>query len=289
MKAAIYCRVSTDNQEREGTSLQTQLENCLTYCQSKDYDVSYRFSEAYSGLSLERPKLNELRELVRNGQFDVIVCYSLDRLSRDPVHGVIITQELEKHHVGLESVTETVDSTEVGKVITYIRGFASKLEAEKIRERTMRGRKARAQAGRIPGNVAKHFGYCYVPGKGEGEGIRHINEDEAKWIRKWKDWLLYEDVGLKEITRRMRSWGIATCSGKGIWRPSTIRGILTNPTIAGTTYAFTYTYEDSASNGNAAKKGGESSCIDRGRNGLKSPELRQLSSVKLNLRRFSRS
>ena len=53
MKATIYCRASTDNLEREGTSLQTQLENCLTYCQDKGYDVSYRFSEAYSGLSLE--------------------------------------------------------------------------------------------------------------------------------------------------------------------------------------------------------------------------------------------
>ncbi|GAI10599.1 unnamed protein product, partial [marine sediment metagenome] len=44
----------------------------------------YRFSEAYSGLTLERPKLNELRELVRAGDIDVIVVYCLDRLSRDP-------------------------------------------------------------------------------------------------------------------------------------------------------------------------------------------------------------
>jgi site-specific DNA recombinase len=60
MKAAIYCRVSTDNQEQEGTSLQTQLEACLKYCRDKGYEVAYRFSEAYSGLTLERPKLNEL-------------------------------------------------------------------------------------------------------------------------------------------------------------------------------------------------------------------------------------
>ncbi|MFC1979713.1 recombinase family protein [Chloroflexota bacterium] len=55
MKAATYCRVSTDNQETEGTSLQTQQEACLTYCRDKGYDVSWRFSEAYSWLSLERP------------------------------------------------------------------------------------------------------------------------------------------------------------------------------------------------------------------------------------------
>jgi site-specific DNA recombinase len=39
MKAAIYCRVSTEDQEREGTSLQTQLEACLAYCELKGYQI----------------------------------------------------------------------------------------------------------------------------------------------------------------------------------------------------------------------------------------------------------
>ena len=112
MKAAIYCRVSTEDQEKEGTSLQTQLEACLDYCQRKGYAVSHRFSEAYSGLTLDRPKLNELRDLIRTGDIDVIVIYCLDRLSRDPTHGVILTQELERFNVALEAVTETVDSTD---------------------------------------------------------------------------------------------------------------------------------------------------------------------------------
>jgi len=72
---AIYCRVSTDNQEAEGTSLQTQLEACLKYCRDKSYNVADRFSEAYSGLTLERPKLNELRDLVRAGDIDLVVVY----------------------------------------------------------------------------------------------------------------------------------------------------------------------------------------------------------------------
>ena len=69
---AIYCRVSTEDQEREGTSLQTQLEACRNYCQDKGYEVAYPLSEAHSGLTLERPKLNELRELVRNEQVDLV-------------------------------------------------------------------------------------------------------------------------------------------------------------------------------------------------------------------------
>ena len=55
MKVAIYCRVSTEGQEQDGTSLQTQLEACLKYCQMKGYEVAYQLSEAWSGLSLERP------------------------------------------------------------------------------------------------------------------------------------------------------------------------------------------------------------------------------------------
>ena len=176
MKVAIYCRVSTDNQESEGTSLQTQREACLKYCQDKGYDAAYRFSETYSGLTLDRPKLNELRELIRNEQIDALVVYCLDRLSRDPTHGVILTEELEKHGVNLEAVIEDVDNSELGKLISYIRGFSSKLEAEKIRERTIRGRMQRAKEGRQPGGRAL-YGYDLV------EGRHVVNEEEAKVVQ----------------------------------------------------------------------------------------------------------
>jgi site-specific DNA recombinase len=43
MKAAIYCRVSTEGQEQEGTSLKTQLEACLKYCKMKKYEVAFKF------------------------------------------------------------------------------------------------------------------------------------------------------------------------------------------------------------------------------------------------------
>ncbi len=240
---AIYCRVSTDNQEREGTSLQTQLEACLKYCHDKDYEVFYRFSEAYSGLSLERPELDKLRELVRNEQIDVVVCYSLDRLSRDPGHGVILQEELEKHSVTLEAVTETVESTDLGKLISYIRGFASKLETEKIRERTMRGKKARAKEGYIVSNShARLYGYSYVPVSQDNGGRRVINEAQAQWVRRMYEWLVNEGMSTNAITYRLRSLNVPTPSGKGFWIKSTVRSILANIAYTGKTYAFTCTY-----------------------------------------------
>jgi site-specific DNA recombinase len=48
MKAAIYCRVSTEGQEQDGTSLGTQMEACRKYCQGRRYEVGYELSEAWA-------------------------------------------------------------------------------------------------------------------------------------------------------------------------------------------------------------------------------------------------
>ena len=231
MKAAIYCRVSTDNQEKEGTSLQTQLENCLAYCQSKGYEVAHRFCEAYSGLSLERPELDKLRDLVRDNAIDIIVCHSLDRLSRDPVHGVIITQELEKHGVALEAVTETVDSTEVGKLITYIRGFASKLEAEKIRERTMRGKQACLKQGKLPqGTGIGIYGYTWD----KETKKRKVSQFEAAIVTEMFKRVAQGD-SLLSISKALNDNGVPT-KGKKLWHTLTIRRMIRNKAYIGQTY-----------------------------------------------------
>ncbi len=234
--AAIYCRVSGDKQEKEGTSLETQLDSCLKYCHDHDYEVAYKFGGVESGLILERPMLNELRELIRNQQIDVVVVHCLDRLSRDPTHGVILTQELEKHKVILEAVTETVDSSELGKLISYIRGFASKLEAEKILERTMRGKKERVKEGKIPhGGFARLYGYDY----NKTTKKRAVNETETYWVKKMYEWLVNEGLSTNAITYRLREQNAPTkCSQ--YWNRSSVIQILKNPAYTGKTYAFTF-------------------------------------------------
>ena len=55
--SAIYCRVSTEDQEREGTSLDSQKDACEKKARELNLSISHTFLEAYSGLSLDRPKL----------------------------------------------------------------------------------------------------------------------------------------------------------------------------------------------------------------------------------------
>ena len=171
-RAAIYCRVSTEDQEKEGTSLESQQEACLAKAKELGYQIDDRLliRESYSGLTLDRPKLSQLREGVRNREVQAVIAYCLDRLSRDPVHFIILQEEMEKAGVELILVTETVDSSDMGKLISHVKGYAAKLEAQKISERTMRGKRRVAEMGRIPqafGRYGGYFGTTYKNGRFE--------------------------------------------------------------------------------------------------------------------------
>ena len=242
MKAAIYCRVSTEDQEREGTSLQSQLDACKKLAQEKGYEVVEEFvtEETYSGLSIDRPKLNEVRQRVRDREVDAVIAYTLDRLSRDPVHFIILQEELERAGVELILVTEDLDSSDMGKLIVHIKGFAAKLEVEKIRERTQRGIRERVKAGKMPsGRRARLYGYTY------SDGVRHVNEAEAKYVRDMFRWLLDGET-LNGITYRLRELGISTPSGSGYWLRSTIYRMLTNPAYMGKTYCYYQVHKETA-------------------------------------------
>ena len=231
MKAAIYCRVSTEGQEQDGTSLITQLEACQKYCQARQYQVEHELSEAWSGLSLERPKLDELRELIRTEAIDAVVVYSLDRFSRDPVHGVILMQELEKHAVSLEAATETVDNSEVGKLVFYIKGYAAKLDAERRRDATGRGKQAVLKSGRLPqGTGIGIYGYQWIK-----EYKKRIPiEREAKIVKRMFE-MVANGASCFKVARTLNEESIPTKSGKK-WEARTVSRIVRNEAYIGITY-----------------------------------------------------
>lgn len=72
-RAAIYCRVSTDAQERDGTSLDTQERACVEQARSKGWAVVETVRDSASGYVLERPGIERLRRLLRGGAVDVVI------------------------------------------------------------------------------------------------------------------------------------------------------------------------------------------------------------------------
>ena len=230
MKAIIYSRVSTDAQERDGTSLDTQERACAEYATGQGWEVVRRIRDTDSGALLEREGLTEMREAFRHGTADVIVAYAVDRLSRSQNHIGILFDEFETSGVTLAFVTERFEDTAVGRFILAARAFIAEVEREKIAERTMRGKEERARSGRIPQATGRGmYGYHYDPTAGR----RLVNGEQAAVVRRiFEDFV--EGASIMGITNALNEEGIPSYTGRA-WSPWTVRNMMRNPGYAGRT------------------------------------------------------
>lgn len=232
MIAAVYCRVSTAGQAENGTSLDSQRDACLKLAAEQGYaaPAEYVLLEDWTGADLERPKLDRARELIRSRAVQALVCYAVDRLARDPIHVGIVAEECAKHEVELVFVLEPLDTSPEGALIRYVKGYAAQVERERIKERTLRGKRARARIGFMVQATGKGiYGYRYVPEAKK----RVIYEPEAQVVRRIFDACLRGD-SCYSIAVRLNEEGVAAFGG-GLWHPRTVKRILTNPCYKGTT------------------------------------------------------
>src|SRR5215813_7712733 len=86
--AAIYARVSTTDQADKGYSLPTQIEACQAMARQEGYTVheTHIFKDDYTGTSLNRPQLQQLRALIQARLIQAVIVYDVDRLSRKLAH-----------------------------------------------------------------------------------------------------------------------------------------------------------------------------------------------------------
>ena len=155
IKAVGYVRVSTEEQAREGLSLDAQEEKIRAYCTAKGWRLVriYR-DEGFSGKDLNRPALQEmLRDLKADG-IQAVVVAKLDRLTRSVRDlGYLIDDLFDG--VALASVEESLDTTTAsGRFVLNILGAVAQWERETISERTrntLRFKRERGEwVGRIP-------------------------------------------------------------------------------------------------------------------------------------------
>src|SRR3954452_23525026 len=117
MRAIVYSRVSTDAQEKDGTSLDTQERACLDFARQQGWRVVETIRDAASGFSLDRPGIERVRRLLRGGAADVVLAYAVDRLARNQNHIGVLVDEIQQAGARLEFVTERFEDTAVGRFI----------------------------------------------------------------------------------------------------------------------------------------------------------------------------
>src|SRR6266542_157992 len=237
-RAAIYTRVSSVEQEEEGTSLDTQEAACRRFAAERGCLVEdgYVYREVFSGTVLRgRPRLSVLREAVRPRGIPAVICYALDRLSRNQAHIYILAEEFQNAETTLKFVTERFEDSADGRLIRSAKAVAAEGEHEKIKERTIRGRVARAHSGKIIPGWKPMYGYRWM-----GDGKTHYAADDATAaiVRRMYAWAS-GGVGINAIAGRLTAEGIPTPTGRNaIWRTSTVARILTDRFYTGHATTF---------------------------------------------------
>lgn len=252
-RAAIYLRVSTEQQARDGTSLDNQLEVCREYARRHNLQIARECIDDVSGASLDRREgMAEVRELAEQGLIDAVVIYHVDRWARDTTDSLVIYRELRGNGVELLSATVPIEDTPTGKLMFTMLSAFAELERTIIVDRTRRGKERRAKEGKPIGTWMQPYGYRYVPvrersvpasGNGAGHGMlsRETREsyeivpEEAEVVRQIFSWCVREKLTLYRIVMRLRDMGIRT-KRRGDWSLSTVQRILRNDIYLGNGY-----------------------------------------------------
>ncbi|NPV90413.1 MAG: recombinase family protein [Firmicutes bacterium] len=228
MKAAVYIRVSTEEQARKGYSLNEQRESCEARARELGaHEVVVFTDEGVSGSVLDRPGLNQLRDLISREPVAFLVVRDPDRLSRRLSHQLLLTDELERFGVEMHFLDFDWQDTPDGRLFYAIRGAIAEYEKEKIRERMSRGRLQKARQGGIPTGF-NAYGYCYQSDSGK----LLLHPDESKLVADIFEWFVIEDLGCNGIARRLNERGEFSRRGR-TWHRQVIRQLLSNPVYKG--------------------------------------------------------
>lgn len=221
LRAAGYIRVSTEEQAREGVSLAVQEERLRAFVIAKGWELAELFrDEGESAKNLNRPGIQQLFARLRSHQFDVVIIYKLDRLTRSVKDLGHLLETFQKAKVAVSSLEESIDTTTAtGKLLVNILGSVAQWEREANAERTrsaIHHLRARLQA------------YSPTPYGFRRTGDRLIALPAEQRVVAVMRQLRGAGASLRAIGRELAHRGIRSRTGRP-WHPDVIARILRNP------------------------------------------------------------
>jgi site-specific DNA recombinase len=222
MNAIGYIRVSTEDQAKEGVSLDNQKSKIVAYCQLKDLNLSEIIEDA--GISAKnitgRPGAIRVITLARKKQIDAVVVYKLDRMFRSTIDALETTKMFERHGVSFHSIEETLDTrSAMGMFFYSLTAALAEMERRLIGERTKSAlAHKRSRNEKTGGDVP--YGYDITP-----DGLLIKNDAEQKVIRLIRH-LHRQGISLRRICIDLERHGYKTKRGNVKWHHATLEGIL---------------------------------------------------------------
>lgn len=232
MKAMGYVRVSTEEQAREGVSLEAQEDKINKYVDLHNLgQISIIRDGGKSGKDLNREGMQEIIALCKRKEIDHLIVYKMDRLTRRTLDLLTLVEEVFKpNNVQFHSITEKVDtSTAQGKFFLTITGAMAQMERDLVSERTKEALQYKISKGENVGSPPLGF-------LAEDKKLSGIDEELeiVNYIKKLKR----KKLSLRQIATRLNEQEISTKRG-GSWYAGTVRYILRNARYKGEKIALT--------------------------------------------------
>ena len=237
MNVALYARVSDKDQQKHGT-IASQLEALRTYATAQGVDITEDYvcrDVGYSGALLARPGLDRLRDGAQAGAFDAILVLSPDRLSRKYAYLILILEEFERLGVRVTFLEQPPGDDPHSALLVQIQGAVAEYERTKLAERYRRGKLYRARQGEVFWNAIP-YGYRRVPHRDGVPAHLVIDEAQAEVVRNIFTWHAYEDMTIRQITKRLTRESYPTPKGGAQWGETTVHRILRREAYLGTLY-----------------------------------------------------
>lgn len=210
MKTACgYIRVSTEEQSREGVSLEMQTSKIKQYAALNDLALVGIYGDpGISGRTIKaRPGIQAVVHLVKSRRIDALVTYKLDRLSRSTIETLQMVEDIDKAGAALHSITEKLDTqSAIGRFVVRTLASLAEMERDQISERTAAALAQKRAKGEKTGGHCP-YGYCVG-----SDGKLQPCLEEQQTIKRMKT-LRARGFSHDRIARKLSKDGIFTRKG----------------------------------------------------------------------------
>lgn len=221
-RGALYRRVSGEEQKQKGYSLPDQRDEQLAHCVREGIEVVREFEDAgFSGAYLERPDLDELRDLVAAGGIDVVVVSKRDRLGRGLYAGYL-KNEFKRRGVELVALDSVTEDTPYGELLENALDNFSEFERFMIADRMRRGKRSKAKQGKLVAAPQSDYGFRY----NEARDGYELDEQRMPLVRRVFRMVGVEGMTLNAVASRFEADGIPSPRGKRFWNRSGLRKMI---------------------------------------------------------------
>jgi site-specific DNA recombinase len=226
VRVALYTRVSTEDQAKEGFSLEAQRDRLQAYCLARDWEIAefYR-DDGHSGRTVRRPAYRTMME--ERDRWDTLLVLKMDRIHRNSRNFMDMMDQLSSWGKNFVSASESLDTTTaMGRFVMDIIQRIAQLESEQIGERVYLGMAQKAKTGVGILGFTVPIGYDLQAGK------LVVNAKEAETVREMFE-LSSEGMPIRGIVKHLNETRKVLTKRSKKWTYIKVNRVLHNPIYTG--------------------------------------------------------